>query len=51
VLALGGRLTDEATARKIVDVWLSTEFEGGRHARRVEKIAHIDTRNHAERSR
>ncbi|MBZ5514078.1 MAG: ribose 5-phosphate isomerase B [Acidobacteriia bacterium] len=51
VLALGGRLADEATARKIVDVWLSTEFEGGRHARRVEKIAHIDTRNHTERSR
>jgi ribose 5-phosphate isomerase B len=41
VLAMGGRLTDEATARKIVDIWLSTKFDGGRHARRVEKIAAI----------
>jgi ribose 5-phosphate isomerase B len=46
VLAMGGRLADEATARKIVDIWLSTEFEGGRHARRVKKIGIIDERNH-----
>jgi ribose 5-phosphate isomerase B len=50
VLAMGGRLTDEATARKIIDTWLSTEFEGGRHARRVEKIAIIDRKNHTEKS-
>jgi len=49
VLTMGGRLTDEATARKIVDVWLSTEFEGGRHARRVEKIGIIDEKNHTEK--
>jgi len=49
VLTMGGRLTDEATARKIVDTWLSTEFEGGRHARRVEKIGIIDERNHTEK--
>jgi ribose 5-phosphate isomerase B len=49
VLAMGGRLTDEATARKIVDTWLSTEFEGGRHARRVEKIAIIDEKYHTEK--
>ena len=49
VLAMGGRLTDEATARKIVDTWLATEFEGGRHARRVEKIAIIDEKNHTEK--
>jgi ribose 5-phosphate isomerase B len=48
VLAMGGRLTDEATARKIVDIWLSTEFEGGRHARRVEKIAVIGEKNPTE---
>lgn len=34
---LGHRLIE-----KIVDVWLRTEFEGGRHARRVEKIAEIE---------
>jgi ribose 5-phosphate isomerase B len=49
VLTMGGRLTDEATACKIVDVWLSTEFEGGRHARRVEKIGIIDEKNHTEK--
>jgi ribose 5-phosphate isomerase B len=49
VLTMGGRLTDEATARKIVDIWLSTEFEGGRHARRVEKIGIINEKNHTEK--
>jgi ribose 5-phosphate isomerase B len=48
VLAMGGRLTDEVTARKIVDIWLSTPFEGGRHARRVEKIALIGEKNLTE---
>jgi ribose 5-phosphate isomerase B len=49
VLTMGGRLTDEATARKIVDIWLSTEFQGGRHARRVEKIGIINEKNHTEK--
>lgn len=38
VLALGSRMTDLETARKIVDTFLKSEFEGGRHARRVEKL-------------
>jgi ribose 5-phosphate isomerase B len=38
VLALGQRTIDEATARKIVEIWLMTPFEGGRHLRRVEQI-------------
>jgi ribose 5-phosphate isomerase B len=49
VLTLGGRLTDEATARKILDTWLATPFAGGRHERRVEKIASIDQRYHPEK--
>ncbi len=49
VLTLGGRLTDEATARKILDTWLATPFAGGRHERRVEKIAAIDLRHHSEK--
>lgn len=49
VLTLGGRLLDEATMQKIVDTWLSTPFEGGRHERRVEKIDAIDERHHAEK--
>ncbi len=38
VLALGARKTDDKTAKDIVRVFLDTEFEGGRHARRVEKL-------------
>ena len=38
VLALGERTVTEAEALKIVKVWLATEFEGGRHVARVEKI-------------
>jgi ribose 5-phosphate isomerase B len=38
VLAVGGRLIDWDTTEKIVRVWLTTPFEGGRHERRVDKI-------------
>jgi ribose 5-phosphate isomerase B len=51
VLAMGERLTDESTARKILDTWLSTPFEGGRHERRVNKISDIDTRHHTEKNK
>ena len=43
VLCLAGdALTDEARILQIVNVWLATPFDGGRHARRVEKIAAIE---------
>ncbi len=42
VLALGGRIVAETFARSIVDVFLSTEFEGGRHERRLDQIAAIE---------
>jgi ribose 5-phosphate isomerase B len=35
VLSLGERLIEENLALEIVQVWLTTEFEGGRHAARV----------------
>jgi len=38
ILVLAGRFTDEQTAREVVQRWLNTEFEGGRHARRIKKI-------------
>jgi ribose 5-phosphate isomerase B len=41
VLCLGARLISEELALKIVDVFLSTEFEGNRHIRRLEKIDFI----------
>jgi ribose 5-phosphate isomerase B len=42
VLALGARWMDENAACRIVDRWLSAPFEGGRHQRRVEKIAEVE---------
>lgn len=38
VLAMGGRVVDEKTAAEMTEIFLNTAFEGGRHARRVEKI-------------
>ena len=38
ILSLPARFIDETTAIKIVDLFISTPFEGGRHQRRVEKI-------------
>ena len=42
VLTLGARTLDESTALKLVDKWLATPFAGGRHQRRVDKIAQIE---------
>jgi RpiB/LacA/LacB family sugar-phosphate isomerase len=38
VLVLGGRTTPPEDAARILEAWLSSEFEGGRHERRVRKI-------------
>lgn len=38
VISLGQRLVSAETAREIVDAWLSAEFQGGRHARRIKMI-------------
>ena len=42
ILILGGRIIDKELAAKIVDTWLHTKFEGGRHQRRLDKINEID---------
>jgi ribose 5-phosphate isomerase B len=42
VLAIGARILDENQAWAIVDKWLHTPFAGGRHQRRVDKIAEIE---------
>ena len=38
VIVFGASFVKEADAEKILDVWLNTSFEGGRHQRRVDKI-------------
>jgi ribose 5-phosphate isomerase B len=42
ILCLGGRVTGPGVAVGCVDLFLATEFEGGRHARRVAKITALE---------
>ena len=42
VLAIGARTTPPDEIPKIVRAWFATEFEGGRHAARVEKISEVE---------
>ena len=42
VLTMGERVIGQGLALDIVDIWLHTEFEGGRHEKRVEKISAIE---------
>jgi ribose 5-phosphate isomerase B len=43
VLAMGGRIVANGLATEILELWLATAFEGGRHQRRVAQIADIET--------
>jgi ribose 5-phosphate isomerase B len=38
MISFGQRLTPEADVRKMVDIWLATPFDGGRHLRRIQKL-------------
>jgi len=42
VLIMGGRVIEVSLAIEILETWLNTEFEGGRHKRRLDKIKEID---------
>jgi ribose 5-phosphate isomerase B len=42
VLCLSGDLLGESRLDNLVKVWLETDFEGGRHTRRLDKIAEIE---------
>ena len=44
VIALSGRFVDPSANREILDAFLSTDFGGGRHAGRVEKIAALEAK-------
>ena len=41
ILIMGGRVIGKGLASEIVDTWLNTAFEGGRHQRRLDKINEI----------
>lgn len=42
ILILAGRAIDQQRAREIIKAWLATEFEGGRHQRRLDKIKQLE---------
>jgi len=42
ILTMGARVIGEGLAIDIVNIWLNTEFEGGKHARRVDKLKDIE---------
>ncbi len=42
VLAMGARVIGPGLAQAVLEVWMETEFEGGRHERRLEKMACIE---------
>lgn len=46
IIALAGRKTDHETAKAIVKIWLDTDFEGGRHSQRLNKIRTIEDSFH-----
>ena len=46
VIAFGARVIGIETAKCIVDAWLNAEFQGGRHATRVDMIMDVEKRNH-----
>jgi ribose 5-phosphate isomerase B len=43
ILVLAGRRSDIETAESIVSAWLETEFEGGRHQKRLDKIDDMES--------
>lgn len=42
VMSIGARMVSVEQALEMLEIWLNTPFDGGRHARRVEKITEID---------
>jgi len=45
VLTMGGRFVAKELAEEIVQTWIKTEFSGGRHEKRIDKIAEIEKQN------
>ena len=50
ILVLGGDIVEQDLARAMVEVWLTTDFSGGRHQKRLDKIREIDLYGNFRRS-
>jgi ribose 5-phosphate isomerase B len=49
VITMGSLVTGTETAKKLIDIWLESEFQGGRSAAKVAKIDKIDEKYHKQR--
>ena len=45
VLCLSAELLGEQLVDRMIEIWILTEFEGGRHARRIQKIADLEKKS------
>jgi len=43
ILVMGGRVLPETLGKKLVEIWLDTDYEGGRHQNRLDKIARLES--------
>lgn len=49
IMCLSADLLGDRLLSRIVDIWLNTEFEGGRHSRRLEKVAEFEAEFHQKK--
>lgn len=50
IITFGAQITGPAVAEKLIDIWLESEFQGGRSAPKVAKIEQLDEKYRAQRS-
>jgi len=50
VIAFGGRITTEDLAKRYLGIWLTTEYEAGRHQKRLDKITAVEKNPYFEES-
>jgi ribose 5-phosphate isomerase B len=48
IMAMGGRVVGEELAKSLVDVWLASDYQGGRSAPKVERMKEIDKQFHSK---
>ncbi len=47
IITLGALVTGGAVARSLIEIWLKSEYQGGRSARKVAKICAVDEKYHS----
>lgn len=50
IITFGSQITGPAVAEKLIDIWLASEFQGGRSAPKVAKIEQLDEKYRAQRA-